>query len=110
MSYRRHGHARVDSNDLDPFAICDRCGMLYNLSSLSFQKQYAGSQLITYRILVCQPCLDVPQEQLRTITLPADPVALRDTRPDSANNSTSYLTTETAIPIATENGNLFIID
>ena len=33
------------------------------------------------RILVCKRCLDVPQEQLRSIVLPADPVPKMNARP-----------------------------
>ena len=81
MSYRRHGHARVDPNDPDPFAICDRCGMRYNISALRYQREYAGTKLLNLQLLVCERCTDTPQEQKRTITIPTDPVPTRNPRP-----------------------------
>jgi hypothetical protein len=39
--------------------------------------------LFNTNLLVCPPCLDVPNEQLRTITLPPDPVAVDDARIES---------------------------
>ncbi len=73
-------------------AICDRCGFRYNHDELQWQHQWAGTKLQNLRILVCQSCLDVPQEQLRTIILPADPVPIKDPRPEfyeHANNPNS---------------------
>ncbi len=73
-------------------AICDRCGFRYNHDDLQWQHQWAGPRLQNLRILVCRSCLDVPQEQLRTIILPADPVPIRDPRPEHyeiANNPNS---------------------
>lgn len=32
------------------------------------------------RILVCPPCIDRPQQQLRAIVIPADPVPIRNPR------------------------------
>jgi hypothetical protein len=43
---------------------------------------WAGVQLINKRILVCPKCLDKPQQQLRAIVLPADPVPIRNPRPE----------------------------
>src|SRR5215475_8346047 len=73
-------------------AICDRCGFRFNHDQLQWQFQWAGPRLQNLRILVCRTCLDVPQEQLRTIILPPDPVPNRDPRPEdyvSANNPNS---------------------
>ncbi len=39
-----------------------------------FQHDWRGTTLQNLYILVCEPCYDVPQEQLRAIVLPADPV------------------------------------
>lgn len=33
------------------------------------------------RILVCPKCYDLPNEQLRSILIPADPVPLQNPRP-----------------------------
>lgn len=73
-------------------AICDRCGFEFNHDELQWQFQWAGPRLQNLRILVCRTCLDVPQEQLRTIVLPPDPVPIQNPRPEdyvSANNPNS---------------------
>ena len=64
------GRARLDS----AAAVCDRCGFVYNHADLHWQMAFRGPVLQNTRILVCQRCLDKPQEQLRAIVLPADPV------------------------------------
>jgi hypothetical protein len=74
MAYAsQSGRARVSSTNPKAFGICDRCGFLYNHSDLQWQFDWAGASLINKKILVCDTCLDVPQEQLRAIILPADP-------------------------------------
>ncbi len=68
-------------------AICDRCGFRYNHDELQWQHQWTGAKLQNLRILVCRSCLDIPQEQLRTIILPADPVPIKDPRPENYENA-----------------------
>lgn len=51
-----------------------------NHDRLQWQFDYAGAGLINKRILVCSPCLDTPQNQLRSIVLPADPVPILNPR------------------------------
>lgn len=41
---------------------------------------WAGASLINKRILVCDECNDVPQQQLRAIIVPADPVPIQNPR------------------------------
>jgi hypothetical protein len=77
---RPHGRASVSSSNPRAFAICDRCGFLYNHIRLQWQFDYAGAGLINKRILVCNSCNDVPQAQLRAIVLPADPVPIQNPR------------------------------
>ena len=77
---RTHGRARVSAKNPQAFAICDRCAMLYNHVDLQWQYDWAGASLINKRMLVCQPCLDTPQQQLRAIILPADPVPIVNPR------------------------------
>lgn len=79
----RHGRAIVNPSSLDASAICDRCGFRYNHSKLNWQYQWGGETLINLKLLVCDVCLDVPQEQFRTIILPADPVPVQDARPEN---------------------------
>jgi len=78
MAYAsKFGRARLSGG---AYAICDRCGCGYNHADLSWQMDYAGVSLINKRILVCQRCLDVPQNQLRAIVIPADPVPISNPR------------------------------
>lgn len=78
MAYAsKFGRARLSGG---AYAICDRCGCGYNHADLSRQMDYAGQGLINKRILVCGKCLDVPQNQLRAIVIPADPVPISNPR------------------------------
>lgn len=77
---RPHGRARVSSRNPRAFAICDRCGFLYNHDRLSWQFDWRGASLMNIRVLVCNDCLDVPQTQLRAIVVPADPVPILNPR------------------------------
>jgi hypothetical protein len=48
--------------------------------NLRWQYDWAGASLINKRILVCNTCYDTPQEQLRAIIIPADPVPIVNPR------------------------------
>jgi hypothetical protein len=80
MSYRPHGRARVDPTNSAAFGICDRCGFLWNHKDLRWQHDWRGFQLTNLRILVCEPCLDVPQPQLKPRVLPPDPRPIENPR------------------------------
>ncbi len=84
-----HGRANVSATNPRAFAICQRCGFLYNLDQLSWQYQFVGVTLQNLRILVCPTCLDTPSEQLRQIILPVDPVPMLNARPENyvSNNN-----------------------
>jgi len=92
MAYAsRAGRAKVSSRNPKAFAVCMRCGIWYNRSELVFQFDWRGSQLQNLFILVCKHCYDRPQEQLRAITLPADPVPIfYPSVEDFANAETDY--------------------
>lgn len=77
---RPHGRARVSTRNPRAFGICDRCGFLFNHVNLQWQYDWAGASLINKRILVCDECLDTPQQQLRAIVVPADPVPILNPR------------------------------
>jgi hypothetical protein len=77
---RPHGRAKVSTRNPQAFGICDRCSFLYNHNQLQWQFDWAGAGLINKRILVCNTCLDTPQEQLRAIILPADPTPILNPR------------------------------
>lgn len=92
---RPHGRARVSARNPRAFGICDRCGFLYNHINLQWQYDWAGASLINKRILVCNECNDVPQQQLRAIVVPADPVPIQNPRTqDYVTASTDYRTTQ----------------
>jgi hypothetical protein len=76
----RSGRARTSSRNPQAFAICDRCAIWYNHVDLKWQFDWAGASLINKRILVCDTCYDVPQNQLRAIIIPADPVPIINPR------------------------------
>lgn len=82
MAWRYHGRARVSTTNPQAFAVCDRCCRWWNRTDLTWQFDWAGAKLINKRILVCRTCLDVPQEQLRAIAIPPDPIPIRNPRPD----------------------------
>ena len=84
---RPHGRAQVDPNDPRAFGQCDRCGHWFNLRDLQWQFEWGGTRTFNTRVLVCtgNNCLDVLQEQLRSIILPPDPLPVLNARvPDFA--------------------------
>lgn len=85
MSWRPHPKwADVDPDNLRGLAwsTSDRSGFVTNHKKMRWQYQWAGPQLINTRILVDASELDVPQEQLRSIVIPADPDPLFNARPE----------------------------
>ena len=93
----KQGRARVSSRNPQAAAVCDRCGGVYNHSSLSWQYDWAGASIINKRILVCNHCTDNPQQQLRAIVLPADPVPILNPRPEQFERAeTNYR--QTSLP------------
>lgn len=79
MSYP-HGRAKVNASNPRAFAICDRCGFLYNHKDLRWQYDYRGRNLANLRILVCDTCFDDPQPQLKPRILPPDPMPILNAR------------------------------
>lgn len=91
MAYAsKAGRAVTNPRDPRAQAVCDRCGIWYNHDKLRFQWDWAGAGMINKQILCCYRCLDKPQEQLRAIVLPADPVPIQNPRPEQ------YVTAETS--------------
>lgn len=104
----RVGRARTSSSNPQAHAICDRCGFRYNHVDLKWQYDWRGAMLQNLRILVCKFCLDEPQQQQRSIVVPADPTPIMNARTqDFVNAETDYQTItapptidpETGIPI-----------
>lgn len=77
---RPHSRYRVDRTQPRARGVCDRCGFQYQLTELHYQYQWAGSRLQNLQRRVCENCLDIPQEQLRAIILPPDPLPVEDPR------------------------------
>jgi hypothetical protein len=48
--------------------------------NLKWQFDWRGASLMNIRLLVCNDCYDTPQEQLRAIIVPADPVPVMNPR------------------------------
>lgn len=94
MSYASiSGRARTSATNPQAHAICDRCGFRYNRVDLNWQYDWRGASLQNIRILVCNTCMDTPQEQLRAIVVPADPVPIDQPRTqDFAQAETNYQT------------------
>lgn len=80
MSRPQSRYVRVDPQNPEGAGECNRCGRWYQLRALSWQFQWAGTHLYNLGILVCDECLDVPQEQLKTIILNPDPPPLQNAR------------------------------
>lgn len=80
MAYRPHGKARVDPYEPRAFAVCQRCGFLWNAYNTNWQYQWAGVKLMNKRVQVCPICLDKPSTFLRQIILPPDPPAIAQPR------------------------------
>lgn len=76
------GFAKIDPTDPRAQGVCDRCGFVWNLRSLSFQYEWSGTQLRNTRFLVCKICMDVPNIQNKTLILPPDPKPLLNARPE----------------------------
>jgi len=74
------GRAKTSAKNPQAHAICDRCGFRYNFVNLQWQFDWRGASLQNIRILVCNSCLDTPQEQLRAIVVPADPTPIMNAR------------------------------
>ena len=105
MAWRFHGHARVNPSHPVSFAVCDRCGFWYNINMLHWQFQWAGPVLQNLRLLVCDKCLDVPQEQLKPRVLPPDPMPTLNARPENfLIDDFDYLSTQTNDTITAADG------
>ncbi len=75
MSYAsRSGRARTNPTHPEAFSVCQRCGIWHNRAVLRNQMEWRGAALMPTYIFVCPECWDTPQEQLRAVVVPADPV------------------------------------
>ena len=106
MAYAsKAGRARVSSRNPQAFAVCDRCGIWNNHVNLRWQYDWAGAKLNNLRILVCDKCEDVPQQQKRAIVLTADPLPVLNARVEAyVDDDTNYFVTGDGTQITTEDG------
>lgn len=114
----RYGRARISRSSPRALGTCDRCAFTYNLEDLHWQWQWAGPDLQNLRVLVCDTCLDVPNEQLRVIDIPADPLPVMNPRPEQAavfsdDNGQylpagNFLSTQSGLKLVTQGG-LFLM-
>jgi hypothetical protein len=82
-SFAPKGHARLDPQRPAAFAICERCGFLYNHRDLRWDMQWRGNQVMKTGFLVCQKCADEPNQTLRPKVLPPDPVPVLNPRAET---------------------------
>jgi len=72
-------------------ACCDRCGFVFSHVDLKSQSEWRGPVLQNIQLLVCSTCMDIPQENLRSIAVPADPRPILNARvQDFAVAETDY--------------------
>lgn len=114
MSNRPHPkRAATDPSSPRAWATSDRNGMINNHENLQYQWDWAGTSLINKRILVSADELDDPQEQLRTVILPADPPTILTARPENyaidEESSENYTTEDGLAEYVTENSAAFAI-
>ena len=85
----KQGRARVSARNPQAAAVCDRCGFIYNHVNLRWQYDWRGTSLQNLKLLVCSTCADVPQEQLRSLVIPADPVPIMNPRTENFDNAST---------------------
>jgi len=70
-------------------AICDGCGFMVQHTELRQKKDYRGGSVpVSLSLQVCASCDDVPQPYFSRLLLRADPIPLRNPRPDSQDAQT----------------------
>lgn len=91
MAYRYHSKAFADSTAPQAWGTCDRCNQIHLHRELQWQWEFNATGLYNKRLLVCGQCLDQPQPQFLTPTLPPDPMPVQNPRPwNYAASETGY--------------------
>jgi len=84
VAHRPHPRkARTNPRSPSAWGTCQRCGFIGNVSDFETQHEWAGLQLISLNLQVCDECLDKPQRQLGSIVLPPDPEPILNALPES---------------------------
>jgi len=78
---RRSRYGRVDPDNPEAAARCDRGGHVVKRSELREQMKWAGERLVGTGWLVCPRCMDVPNPQDRSAAPGPDPVPVDRPRP-----------------------------
>lgn len=100
MSYAsQSGRAKTSATNPQAHAICDRCGFRYNHAELKWQYDWRGAMIQNIKILVCDTCYDTPQEQLRSIVVPADPTPIINARTQDFETAETNYQTVSAPPV-----------
>lgn len=108
MGFRPHPkHAETNPDFPRAWATDDRSGFVSNLGNLRWEVQWAGNQLVKTGFLVGPDYLDKPQEQLRTLVLPADPPPIMNARVEPYTiDETDWRTTQDGDIRETQDGSL----
>lgn len=77
------GRASLNARSPRAQAVCDFGGEWVSRHELRKQMEWNGTALVWTGQLVCAKHYDKPQPQLRTIRLPADPVPIKNPRPEA---------------------------
>lgn len=80
---RRSRYGVVDRDNPQAAARCDAGGEIVRRSDLRPQLRWVGNRLVPNGFLVCARHYDLPNPQDRPIFLAADPVPVRDPRPNT---------------------------
>ncbi len=101
MAYAsKAGRASANSSSPSAYAVCDRCSIWTFRRSLQNQMAWRGSALLPTYMFVCNACYDLPNENLRAIVLPADPVPINQPRTEPfLYDSTEDQTTPYGVPV-----------
>jgi hypothetical protein len=82
-----------DAQSPQGLAICDGCGFMVQHKELREKKDYRGGTVpVGLSLQVCGSCDDAPQPYYSRLLLRADPVPLRNPRPDSQDAQTNAQT------------------
>lgn len=80
--FPQSSRAYADMAHPESWGTCDRCNFRYLHKDLVYQFDWRGTSLSNLRILVCTAtCLDIAQEQERTILVGPDPIPVLNPRP-----------------------------
>lgn len=104
------GRAKTSVRNPAAKGECDRCGTWWQLDRLSRQFEWRGTSLADTGYLVCEPCLDTPYEQNRTLILPPDPIPRVNPRPSHDVTGIPYIGTPLPTSPSTKGFTQYVIN